>query len=68
MQRSNHLRRYGALVSELLPNADALLAELASETLAVQDARALAEAARGASAEHELDEAIAAVVATWRRC
>jgi hypothetical protein len=62
------VRRYRALVSELLPNVDALIAKLASETPAVQDARALAEAARGAATEDELDEALAAVVARWLRC
>jgi hypothetical protein len=55
-------------MSEMLPNIDALLAELASDTPVMRDARALAEVARGASSPDELDAAIAAVVAAWRRC
>lgn len=61
-------RRYGALVSELLPNLDALIAELTKESQASQDARALATVAREAATEVALDAALAGVVAAWRRC
>jgi hypothetical protein len=55
-------------VSELLPNLESLIAELSDETPAVRDASALAQAARGATTDDELDVALAAVVASWRQC
>lgn len=55
-------------VSELLPNLKSLIAELSDEMPAVRDAYALAQAARGATTDDELDVALAAVVASWRRC
>lgn len=55
------------LVTELLPNLETLLDELTGDRPAVRDARALAEAARVASTEQELDAALDEVVAAWRR-
>jgi hypothetical protein len=55
-------------MSELLPNVDALIADLTEESQASQDARALADAAREATTEVALDAALAGVVAAWRRC
>jgi hypothetical protein len=55
-------------VSELLPNLDALIAELTGVSQASQNARALAEAAREAATEVELDAALGAVAAAWLRC
>jgi hypothetical protein len=60
--------RYRELVSELLPNVDALVEALAGESPALQDARALAEAAREAATEVALEAALTQVAATWRRC
>lgn len=54
-------------MSELLPNLELLIGELSGETPAVRDARALTEAARDAGSDDELDAALAAVVAAWRR-
>jgi hypothetical protein len=55
------------VVSELLPNLDALRAGLTGDSPAVQDARALAEAAQAAGTEGELHAALTEVVTTWRR-
>jgi hypothetical protein len=55
------------VVTELLPNLDALRAGLKGDSQAVQDARALAEAAQAAVTEEELQAALTDVVTTWRR-
>lgn len=53
-------------MSNLLPNLDDLLAELPGSTPADRDARALVEAANGASTVDELDQALNAVAMDWR--
>ncbi len=55
------------VVTELLPNLDALRAGLTGDSQAVQDARALAEAVQAAATERELHAALTDVVTTWRR-
>lgn len=54
-------------MSDLLPNLDALLAQLTGTTAGPRDARALAEAVAQASTDDELDNALDAVIATWRK-
>jgi len=54
-------------VSELLPNLDALLAQLTGATAGPRDARALAQAVADAATEEDLDHALDAVIATWRQ-
>ncbi len=54
-------------MSELLPNLDALLAQLTGETASQRDARALAEAAAHVDTDDELDRALDVLIATWRR-
>ena len=68
LQGPRRPRRYRAFVSHLLPNVEALIAELNSENPGVQYAGALAAAARQAATEDDLDAALAAIAATWRRC
>lgn len=55
------------VVTELLPNLDALRAGLTGDSPAVQDARALAEAGQAAGTENELHAALTDLVTTWRR-
>lgn len=57
--------RLSTLMSDLLPNLDALLAQLTGTAAGPRDARVLAEAVADASTEEELDRAIDAVIATW---
>ncbi|WP_299304820.1 hypothetical protein [uncultured Brachybacterium sp.] len=54
-------------MSDLLPNLNSLLAQLAGENAGRRDARALAEAANRVNTEQDLDAAISDVIATWRR-
>lgn len=54
-------------VSDLLPNLDSLLEQLAGEAAGRRDARALVEAAARVDTEEDLDAAINDVIATWRR-
>jgi hypothetical protein len=54
-------------VSTLLPNLPALLAQLGGDIAEVSDARSLAESAAYAENQDDLDTAIAAVIAGWRR-
>lgn len=54
-------------MSELLPNLDALLAHLAGDTAGARDARTLAEAVTEATTEDDLDQALDAVIAIWRK-
>lgn len=54
-------------VSELLPNLDALLAQLTGTTAGPRDARALAEAVADAATDDDVDRALDAVIATWRQ-
>lgn len=67
----NRVRRSGRAtlrrVSELLPNLESLIDELSGVSAGMQDARRLAEAARGAASEEALDQALANVVEEWRR-
>ncbi|MDN4517112.1 hypothetical protein QYF68_04645 [Mycolicibacterium austroafricanum] len=54
-------------MSDLLPNLDALLAQLTGTTAGPRDARALAEAVAEATTDDELDRALDAVIAIWRQ-
>lgn len=54
-------------MSDLLPNLDALLEKLVGESPAVCDARMLAEAVARVGTEEELDAALDAIIAEWRR-
>jgi hypothetical protein len=54
-------------MSELLPNLDALLAQLTGTTAGPRDARALAEAVAEAATDAEVDRALDKVIATWRQ-
>ncbi|WP_428338668.1 hypothetical protein [Mycobacterium sp.] len=53
-------------MSELLPNLDALLTHLVGDTGGARDARTLAEAVAESTTEDDLDQALDAVIATWR--
>ena len=53
-------------MSELLPNLDALLAQLTGTAAGPRDARALAEAVAEAATDDDLDRALDAVISTWR--
>ncbi len=60
--------RYAPIpMSDLLPNLDALLAQLTGTTAGPRDARALAESVAEATTDADLDEALDAVIATWRQ-
>ncbi len=54
-------------MSDLLPNLDALRAQLTGDAPSQQDARALADAIAQATTEKELDDALDAVIASWRQ-
>jgi 2-polyprenyl-6-methoxyphenol hydroxylase-like FAD-dependent oxidoreductase len=54
-------------MSDLLPNLDALLAQLTGATAGPRDARALAEAVAEARTDEDIDDALDAVIATWRK-
>lgn len=54
-------------MSNLLPNLDDLLAALPGQEPSVRDARAVVEAAAGASTVGELDQALTSLVADWRK-
>ena len=54
-------------MSELLPNLDALRGQLTGDTASQQDARALADAIAHATTEKDIDDALDAVIATWRQ-
>ncbi|MCV7070304.1 hypothetical protein H7H73_07250 [Mycobacterium rufum] len=54
-------------MSDLLPNLDALLAQLTGTTAGTLDARALAESVTGAATDDDLDRALDAVIAAWRQ-
>ena len=57
----------GGPVSELLPNLDSLIDELSGVGAGVQDAKMLAEAARGANSNEELDQVLAGLILRWRQ-
>lgn len=54
-------------MSDLLPNLDALRSQLTGDTASQQDARALADAIAHATTEKDIDDALDAVIATWRQ-
>jgi hypothetical protein len=60
-------RKTSATMSDLLPNLDALLAQLTGATAGQRDARTLAEAAIHVEADDDLDRALDNVIATWRK-
>lgn len=55
------------LMSDLLPNLDALLAHLTGSTTGTHDARTLAESVAAAATEDDLDFALDAVISSWRQ-
>lgn len=54
-------------MSDLLPNLDALRAQLTGDAASQQDARALAAAVAEVTTEDGLDAALDAVIASWRQ-
>ncbi|MDV3131452.1 hypothetical protein [Mycobacterium sp. 29Ha] len=54
-------------MSDLLPNLDALRSQLTGDAAGQQDARVLADAIAHATTETDLDDALDAVIATWRQ-
>lgn len=54
-------------MSDLLPNLDALRAQLTGDAASQHDARTLADAVAKVTDEDGLDEALDAVIATWRQ-
>lgn len=54
-------------MSELLPNLDAMRAQLTGAAASQLDALALADAIAHATTEKDLDGALETVIATWRQ-
>lgn len=54
-------------MSDLLPNLDALRAQLTGDAASQHDARALADAVAEVATEDGLDKALDAVIASWRQ-
>lgn len=54
-------------MSDLLPNLDALRAQLTGDAASQNDARVLAEAVVDVTTEGDLDAALDTVIATWRQ-